>query len=236
MKEEFFWPPRNPEFTKWLANFIKFVTNYLSVIGLKQADIDWLNSIYKAVAFAEDAAAAHKKAWLDFVATRNIIIDGDAQNAALAEVPWPKLKDLGDVPALVAPNAMARISGYVQMVANCVALTREQIKDAGVTSKPRLKPNPSDGKPFIKVTVMNGQAVINCPLNGFKGYAVFAKDDDGEVTRIGNSTARKYVDTRPLPANVNTQQRTYFVQYIWNENELVGEYSNSVTVAVMRYV
>ncbi|MCC6723348.1 MAG: hypothetical protein IT258_02470 [Saprospiraceae bacterium] len=236
MKEEFFWPPRNSEFTKWLANFIKFVTSYASVIRLKQDDIDWLNSIYKAVAYAEDAAVGYKKAWLDFVATRNTIIDGDAQNAALAEVPWPKLKDLGEVPAMVAPNAMTRISGYVQTVANCLSLTRDQLKEAGVTSRPRTKPNPAQGKPSIKVTVVNGQAVINCPLNGFKGYAVFAKDNDGEVTRIGNSTARKYVDARPLPANVNTQQRTYFVQYIWNENELVGEFSNSVTVAVMRYV
>jgi len=236
MKDGFFWSPRDAEFTGWLANFIKFVTTYATLIGFTQADLDWLNNLYKAVSFADKVASESKKLWMDFVAARNAIIRGDSSNAALPSVIWPTFPDFGQAPAAVAPDAMNKIASYVRIVANSTSLTREQKIEAGVTSKPRTKPDPNNVTPALKVTVVNGQAVLDCPLNGFKGYAVFVDDGDGVVNRISNSTSRRYVDSRPLPTGVNTQKRSYFVQYIWNENELVGEYSNAVTVAVMRYV
>lgn len=236
-ESNFSWPPDDAEFAAWLANFYNFVSINATVLGFTTAEVLWLKGYNEAVSFAQLVIDASRKQESDYVNLRNIMYRGDPKNQALALANWlPIWAPENPAPTPVAPNAKATLDGYVKRVATCNDITRDQKREAGVLPKEKNKLNPNNVTPVLKVTVVNGQAVLDCPLVNFKGYLIYVEDDNGAAVSLGNSTARKYTDTRPLPSGTQTQQRAYFVQYVGNKNIPVGNFSNKVTVAVLRIV
>lgn len=238
MKEnKFFWPPKKADFPRWMANFTDFVETNATVLDFSTDEVTWLKSYKTATAFADKVISELKKTWKDYVNLRNIAYLGDPKNQALTSVKWIGIPIFEEFPTEVEPNAKVKLDGIVKRVATSNAITRDQKRSAGVLPRQRTKVmNPSDAVPDLTVTVVNGQAVLDCPLRSFKGYTVYVEDGTAPAISLGNSTSRKYVDTRPLPAGTQTQQRSYIIQYVGTKNTPVGNMSNKVTVAVMRVV
>lgn len=233
-KDKLFWPPRKMDFPAWMENFTDFVDKNAVVLGFTSEEVTWLKDQNAAVSFAQNMIVASKKLWKDFIKIRNVQYVGDSNNQALTFVNWAMMSYTETPPAPIAPNLKVKLAGYVKRVATCNDITREQKRDAGVLSSGRKKVNANDVTPILKVKVVNGQAVLDCTLRPFKGYAVYVEDGNEPAVLITNSTARKYTDIRSIPGGMQTQQRTYFVQYLGNKNTTVGNFSNRVTVAVMQ--
>lgn len=231
------WPPEEADFPGWMDNFYKFVDLNAALLGFTAPEVLWLKARSEAASFAELVIEASRKQLSDYVNLRNIQYLGDPENVGLLLVNWIPLWTTEVLtPTAVAPNAKATLDGMVKRVASNNDITRDQKRDAGVLPRERTKINPNDATPVLKVKVVNGQAVLDCPLVNFKGYLIYAEDNNGAAISLGNSTARKYTDTRPLPTGVQTEQRAYFVRYVGNNNTPVGNFSNKVTVAVLRIV
>lgn len=235
-KDKLCWPPKKADFPAWMNNFNDFVKKNAAVLGFTADEVTWLETQTVAVIFAQKMLVASKKLWSDFVNIRNLQFLGDSNNQALPLVDWAVMSFTDAAPAPITPNLKVKLEVYVKRVATCNDITREQKRDAGVLSMGRKKVNANEVTPILKVTVVNGQAVLDCTLRPFKGYAVYVEDGNEPVVLITNSTARKYTDIRPLPVAMQTQQRTYFVQYLGNKNKTVGNISNKVTVAVMKII
>ena len=235
-ENKFFWPPPEADFPAWLANFADFVETNATVLGFTTDEVDWLKGRTKAANYADKVLTALKKQYSEYVNLRNILYVGDPKNPALPLVKWIPMPDFGVIPAEVAPDAKATLDSMVKRVANNLDITREQKRSAGVLSRERKKVDHNNPTPVLKVTVVNGQAVLDCPLLTFKGYTVYVEDGNASAISLGNSTAKKYTDARPLPDGMQTQQRSYVIQYVGNENMPVGNLSNKVTVAVMRMI
>ncbi len=233
-EKKFFWPPPVADFPKWFANFTNFVTTHATVLGFTTEEVEWLTTNLNATNYTEAVIEKAYAFWRNYVNIRNIQYLGDTANAGLSSVNWIPEPDFGTAPPAIAPNIKAMLDGYVKRVATCNSITREQKREAGVLSQERSKQNPGTAFPLLKVMVVNGQAVLNCPLRGFKGYMVYVEDNGAPAIPLGISVARKYVDTRPIPVGTQTQQRTYFVQYVSKNNAPVGNISQKVTVAVLR--
>lgn len=235
-ENKFSWSPRDSEFPAWMANFTKFVEDNSAVLGFTAEELNWLKSHNAAASYADKVIEASRKRESEYVNLRNILYNGDPDNPALDLVKWIEATDIGEAPAEVSPNARSILKGMVKRVATNNNITQEQKRQAGVLSRERKKTNSIDVTPDLKVTVVNGQAVLDCPLLQFKGYTVFVEDDNASAISLGNSTSRKYTDTRPLPPGIQTQQRTYLIRYVGNKNVTVGNYSAKVTVAVIRII
>ncbi len=235
-ENKFFWPPPVADFPAWLGNYYDFVNTNATVLGFTAEEVAWLKAEKDATAYLDKLISDLKKTWMECVNLRNIQYIGDPNNPGLPWADWIRMPEFREAPARVEPNAKAKLDGMVKRVATCNDITREQKRSAGVLSRERKKWNPNDATPDLKVKVVNGQAVLDCPLRSFKGYTIYAEDGSAIATSLGNSTARKYTDTRPLPSGVQTQQRSYIIQYVGNENRPVGNMSTKVTVAVMRVV
>ncbi len=235
-ENKFYWPPPEADFPAWQANFTDFVDTNSVVLGFTAEEVLWLKAEKDATAYLDKVIAELKKRYRDCVNLRNIQYLGDPDNPALPLANWINMPAFATPPAAVEPNAKAKLDGMVKRVATCNDITREQKRSAGVLSRERKKLNPNEVTPDLKVTVVNGQAVLDCPLRSFKGYTIYVEDGIAPAVSLGNSTARKYIDERPLPAGVQTQQRSYIIQYVGNKNEAVGHLSMKVTVAVMRIV
>jgi hypothetical protein len=221
-ENKFSWPPKPAEFPAWQANFTNFVDANSAVLGFTAEEVTWLKTHSAAATYAEKVIDDLKKQWSDYVNLRNIQYIGDPQNPALPLVKWIPMPDFGEVPKEVAPNAKTTLDGMVKRVATNNDITREQKRAAGVLSREPKKTNPNDATPNLKIKVINGQAVLDCPLRNFKGYAIYVEDGTAPAVSLGNSTAKKYTDTRPLPDGMLTQQRSYIIQYVGNENKTVA--------------
>lgn len=236
-ESKFFWPPTESEYPAWITNFYEFVDLNATVLGFTSAEVLWLKAHSDAANYAELVVNASNKQKSDYVNLRNILYRGDPNNPALPTVNWLSIwAPVDPAPTAVAPNAKATLDGMSKRVATCNDITRDQKREAGVLSRERTKVDPNDATPGLNVKVVNGQAVLDCPLLNFKGYQIYVEDDNGAAISLGNSTARKYTDTRPLPTGEHTQQRAYFVQYVGNNNTPVGNFSIKLTVAVLRIV
>ncbi|MBI1226493.1 MAG: hypothetical protein GC192_14765 [Bacteroidetes bacterium] len=175
-ENKFFWPPKAPDYPAWMANFTAFVVANATVLGFTPTEVAWLQERSTAASYAEKVLTELKKLWLDYVNLRNIQWVGDPNNPALPLANWIPLLNPSEIPTAVPPNAKATLDGMVKRVSTCNEITREQKRSAGVLSRERTKENPNEATPYLKVTVVNGQAVLNCPLRSFKGYTIYAED------------------------------------------------------------
>lgn len=235
-ENKFSWPPKEAEFPAWMGNFSDFVEANAAVLGFTADEVVWLKEHKAATGFVDKVITDLSKVVKEYINLRNIQYIGDPNNAALPLAKYIMIPDFGETPKEIAPNAKATLDAMVKRVATNNDITREQKRSAGVLPKERKKVDKNKVTPELKVTVVNGQAVLDCPLRIFKGYAVYVEDGTAPAIPLGNSTARQYTDARPLPNGSQTQQRTYFIQYVGIKNKPLGNVSNRVTVAVMRVI
>ncbi|MBI1227304.1 MAG: hypothetical protein GC192_18880 [Bacteroidetes bacterium] len=230
----FFPPPRTSDNAPWLNNFVVVLLPIFADYDITQAEMDELELDNTAFQFTVTRQGVYDDVNAEYINTRNIIWSGDTNNPNLAAIGFPNQPAVvAPVPASVRPNLYARLKSLVFRLRQHPKMTEVVAKQLGILPKPQsIDPSP-DYQPNLGGSVYNGQAVLDCPVRGFAGYAIWrAVGGSNDFVYLDKSLGRSYTDTTPLPEGVTAQIQSYRVRMLDTNNQSSGQWSNIVTLTV----
>lgn len=226
--EEFFYPPPDPQFSKWLQNFTPKAIALATTIGFSTAETDKLTLIMNALVFCDSRSTNYENGRQEFVRTRQIILYGDEGNALLAVVEYEDQVPVITVPAEAPANVRAFINNLVQRTRLCPTLDANKKKEMGVLPKPRPE---ADVQANLKGTLVNGVPVLEVKLYGYAAFELWRSlTGHNEFVLLNLVIGNSYTDDSPLPPGQTAVQYDYKMRLIGIENEPVTGFSEVVTL------
>ncbi len=229
MDEEFYYQPTDAQFSDWLENFTPQAETNASIIGYSASEIAKLKIITAALGYCDERSGSYENARLEFIGTRQIILNGDENNKLLTSVVYPnQVKETDTVPEQAPPNAKAFIQNLVQRARICPELNDVQKKEMGILPKPKSVPTL---EAVLKGQLVNGRPVLECKLLGTNGFEIWRRvTGAGDFEYFDRSADSSYTDDSALPQGLSAVQYDYQARLIGADNEPVTEFSNTVTL------
>jgi len=226
--EEFFYPPLDSQYSKWLQNFTPKAITLAASIGYTTAETDKLTLIMNALVFVDARAVLYYESYLEFVRTRQTIIHGDESNAVLDLVPFEPQPAVVVAPDPAPANIRAFIQNLVMRARVCATLTEIKKKEMGVLPKPKAETEPQAN---LKGSLVNGVPFLEVKLYGFSAFElVRSLTGLNEFSLLGLIIGNSYSDNSPLPPGQTAVQYDYKMRIIGIDNEPVTGYSDVVTL------
>lgn len=226
--EEFFYPPPDSQFSKWLQNFTPKAITLAATIGYTTAETDKLTLITNALVFCDGRSTNYDAGRLEFIRTRQIILYGDETNPVLANVEYEPQVAVITVPAEAPANVRAFINNLVQRARLCPTLDVNKKKEMGVLPKPRPESEPQAN---IKGTVVNGVPVLEVKLYGYPAFELWRSlTGQNEFSLLSLVIGTTYTDDSPLPPGQTAVQYDYKMRIIGVDNEQITGFSDIVTL------
>lgn len=226
--EDNYYPPTDSQYPDWLENYTNKVAAFVTAIGISSTEETKLKLIRDALVFTSGRASTYDDARLEFVRTRQIILNGDETNALLEEVAFEPQPAVVAAPSPAPPNVKPFIQNLVLRTRNCPTLNELQKKELGVLPKPRPVP---EVQAILKGQVVNGLPVLEARLYGLPAFDLWrsltGQNDFAFLNRIIGNT---YTDDSPLPQGLTAVQYDYKMRLIGTDNEPASDFSNVVTL------
>lgn len=240
METLYFPPILVSEYLAWLKNFNTNLQPTYTTYDITDAEMNELLADEKSLAYIIGRQETYASTSSLFITSRNIFWSGDPENPSLelvayeAQVPVIKQED---VPAPGRPNLYARLKSIVLRLRQHPKMNESTAKLLGILPRPKSSENPTDYLPLLTVSVLNGQAILDCPVRGFAGYEVWRdRTNSNNLSLHDKSVGRTWTDTTPLPDGVNAEIRQYRVRMLDSNNKPVGLFSNTVAATVSRAI
>ncbi|MBK8563551.1 MAG: hypothetical protein IPN76_09440 [Saprospiraceae bacterium] len=240
METLYFPPILVSEYLAWLKNFNANLQPIYQTYDITESEMSELSADERSLAYIVGRQETYASTSSLFITTRNIFWSGDPENPNLELVNYepqvPEVKaDI--IPPPGRPNLYARLKSIVLRLRQHPKMNESTAKLLGIQPRPKSSDNPVEYLPVLSVSVLNGQAILDCPVRGFAGYEVWRdRTNNNNLTMNDKSVGRTWTDTTPLPDGVNAEIRQYRVRMLDSNNQPIGQFSNTVAATVSRAI
>ena len=229
----------------WLNNLANKINTYAAKYNISASEMADVIAVALYFAYWNNYIQQMREYILKLTAYKNEIRDGVAAGGSPSVE--PSLPVFGPPPAAVPPGGFKRVVGLCNSMKKKTVYTVADGQDMGLEGAEITPPDASTLSPVLKVeTGTGGFPVIkwNKPA-GVAGIHLYVKRGSGTASPsfgpgpipaggfayLASDTEPDYVDTTPLPAAGQSEQRSYIAIYFDNDSHF-GQWSNEVKITV----
>lgn len=239
--ETLYFPPfLVSEYSAWLKKFNTNLQPIYTTYDITETEMNELLADEKSLAYIIGRQETYASTSSLFITTRNVFWSGDPENPNLELVKYESQVPViegNDIPAPGRPNLYARLKSIVLRLRQHPKMNEATARLLGILPRPKSNENTAEYLPVLSVSVLNGQAILDCPVRGFAGYEVWRdRTNSNNLTMNDKSVGRTWTDTTPLPDGVNAEIRQYRVRMLDSNNQPIGQFSNTVAATVSRAI
>ncbi len=212
-------PLPETELVPWLTNFGPKLSQYAVTLTLEPGEVTQARLEIDYLIYLINVRVPYERQTLAAtVEFKNLMKDGDAAAPLPNDLPGTVAPP--NYPPAVPPGILTRLRKLVQNIKTRPGYTEPIGQDLGIIASGET--SAPDAPTLTLVNNKAGSVTLNWNKGGWSGVRVQGRANGGAWTDLGIDLYSPYVDTRPLTAPGQPENREYRAAYMDGDTQLNG--------------